>query len=172
MGIGFRFMAFMFRFRDIFNPPEKFLKEAKMKEGDKILDYGCGPGSFVFPAAKIVGENGKVYAADIHPVAIKTIEKRAKKRKMTNIEAIQTNCATRLSSKSIDIILMYDVIHMFKKPDEIFEEMHRVLKQEGILSVANPHIRERDIISKIENNSNFSLADKNNKNYTFKKKIN
>ncbi len=61
---------------------------------------------------------------------------------------------------------------MFKKPDEIFEEMHRVLKQEGILSVANPHIRERDIISKIENNSNFCLADKNNKTYTFKKKLN
>ncbi len=168
--VGFKFMSFMFKFRDLVNRPEKFLIETGMKEGDKILDYGCGPGSFVFPAVKIVGKEGKVYAADIHPLAIKRINKKAAKKMIKNIETIQTNCATGLTSKSIDIILLYDVIHMFKEPKEIFTEMHRVLKPKGNLSVSNPHIKERNIVTLVEENSDFKLTIKGNKTLTFKKK--
>lgn len=169
-GIGFRFMAFMFKFRDMVNPPEKFLIETKMKEGDKILDYGCGPGSFVFPAAEIVGKNGKVYATDLHHLAINMINKKASKKGITNIETIQTNCATGLTSKSIDIVLMYDVIHMFKEPKEIFVEIHRIMKPIGILSVSNPHMRERDIITKIVENGDFKLVKQGEKTFSFQKK--
>ncbi len=169
-GIGFKVMAFMFKFRDMVNSPKKYLKEVEMKEGDKILDYGCGPGSFVFPAAEIVGENGKVYATDLHPLAINMIDKKARKKGITNIETIQTNCVTGLTSKSIDVVLMYDVIHMFKEPKEIFVEIHRVLKPEGILSVTNPHMRERDIITKIVENSEFKLVKQGEKTFSFQKK--
>ncbi len=169
-GTGFRFMAFMFKFRDMVNPLEKYLKETTMKEGDKILDYGCGPGSFVFPAAEIVGENGKVYATDLHPLAINMIDKKANKKEITNIETIQTNCATGLASNSIDIVLMYDVIHMLKEPKEIFAEIDRVMKPEGILSVTNPHMRERDIITKIVENSDFKLVKQGEKTFSFQKK--
>jgi len=169
--VGFRFMSFMFKFRDLVKPPKKFLIETGMKNGDKILDYGCGPGSFVFPAAKIVGKEGKVYAADIHPLAIEIINKKARKKEIKNIETIQTNCATGLPSKSIDIILLYDVIHMFKEPKEIFTEMHRVLKPKGILSVCNPHIKEKNIVTLVEENSDFKLTTKGNKTLSFKKKL-
>jgi len=169
-GTGFRFMSFMFQFRDMISPPKKYLKETKMKEGDQVLDYGCGPGSFVFPAAEIVGESGKVYATDLHPIAINMIDKKASKKRITNIETIQTNCATGLTSKSIDVVLMYDVIHMFKEPKEIFVEIHRVMKSEGILSVTNPHMRERDIITKIVENSDFKLVSQGEKTFSFQKK--
>ena len=169
-GVGFRFMSFMFKFRDLVIPPKKLLIETGMKEGDKILDYGCGPGSFVFSAAKIVGKEGKVYAADMHPLAIEIINEKARKKEIKQIETIQTNCDTGLPSKSIDIILLYDVIHMFKEPKEIFTEMHRVLKPKGILSVCNPHIKERNIVSLIEENSNFKLTVKGDKTLSFKKK--
>ncbi|NHK30991.1 MAG: class I SAM-dependent methyltransferase [Asgard group archaeon] len=167
-GIGFRLMSLMFQFRDLINPPEKHLKETKMKEGDKILDYGCGPGSFVFSAANIVGEKGKVCAVDLHPLAIKMINKKAVKKELTNIETIQTNCITGLTSKSIDIVLMYDVIHMFNDPIEIFREIHRIIKPNGLLSICNPHMKEKNIIKKIEENSNFKLTSKGDKTFSFK----
>jgi len=165
--IGFRFMALMFKVRDAVNPPEEFLKETGMKEGDNILDYGCGPGSFVIPAAKIVGEKGKVYAVDIHPRAVKVVAKKAEKKGLGNIETIKTCCETGLKKNSIDIVIMYDVIHMLKEPENILTEMQRVLKKEGILSVTNPHLREKDIITKIEENSKFKLAEKGKKTYSF-----
>ncbi len=165
--IGFRVMALMFKVRDAFSQPEQFLKETGMKEGDKILDYGCGPGSFVIPAAEIVGEKGKVYAVDIHPRAIKVVAKKAEKKGLGNIETIKTSCETGLKKNSIDIVIMYDVIHMLKESENILTEMQRVLKKDGLLSVANPHLREKDIISKVEENSKFKLTEKGEKTYSF-----
>jgi len=39
--------------------PEKELNKLNIGEGQKILDYGCGIGSFIFPIADLVGEKGK-----------------------------------------------------------------------------------------------------------------
>lgn len=52
------------------------------------MDYGCGIGSFTFPAASLVGEKGKVYALDKQPVAIKGVEEKAKKEGFLNIATI------------------------------------------------------------------------------------
>lgn len=43
--LGFRIMSMMFKCRDLFAPRKKILEEVGLKEGDRILDFGCGPGS-------------------------------------------------------------------------------------------------------------------------------
>jgi len=67
------------------------LKEANIKSGDIILDYGCGPGNFSIPAAQIVGDKGKVFAADMHPLSEQFVLKNARKANITNIETILTS---------------------------------------------------------------------------------
>ena len=69
----FRFMSFGFKFRDLFLPRENILKEVGIKPGFYILDYGCGAGSYTIPAAQLVGNSGKVYALDIHPLAVQRV---------------------------------------------------------------------------------------------------
>ncbi|NHJ04412.1 MAG: class I SAM-dependent methyltransferase [Candidatus Heimdallarchaeota archaeon] len=166
---AFRSMALMFKVRDLFNHPEKYLKEATITEGKKVLDYGCGPGSFVFPASIMVGNSGKIYATDIHPIAIKMIDKKVKRKNITNIMTIQTDCATNLPKNYVDVVLLYDIIHMLDNIDEILTELARILKLEGILSVSNPHMKEENIIHKITNNSQFKLFGNGEKTFTFKK---
>jgi len=60
--LHFRLMALSLLFRDIIHPPEVMLKEAGIKTGLHVLDFGCGPGSYAFPAAQTVGITGRVYA--------------------------------------------------------------------------------------------------------------
>ena len=43
---------------------EKFLKEVGIRKDQTVLDWGCGSGYYTIPAAKIVGDKGKVYALD------------------------------------------------------------------------------------------------------------
>ena len=53
-----------------FRNPQRLLKAAGLKQGQKVLEVGCGPGFFTIHAAKIVGKEGFVYAVDVHPLAI------------------------------------------------------------------------------------------------------
>jgi ubiquinone/menaquinone biosynthesis C-methylase UbiE len=80
--LGFRFMSFYFRFRDYFAPPIKILERIGIQAGINVLDFGAGSGSYSIPAAQLVGPTGKVYAADIHPLAIKEIRKKAEKKEI------------------------------------------------------------------------------------------
>ena len=52
--IHFRLMALGFMFQDLVNPPENILKEVIIKPGDRVLDFGCGPGSYSLAAARLV----------------------------------------------------------------------------------------------------------------------
>ena len=66
---SFRVMSLEFRLRDFFRPPERILREAGIRNGMTVLDFGCGPGGFSLAAAKLVGPDGRVYAVDNHPLA-------------------------------------------------------------------------------------------------------
>jgi ubiquinone/menaquinone biosynthesis C-methylase UbiE len=78
-----------------------------------------------------IGHKGKVYAADIHKLAIREIQKKASMRKHNNIQTILTECNTQLLAASIDDVLLFYVLHEFKNPDMIIKELNRVLKTSG-----------------------------------------
>lgn len=76
-------MALTFKVRDFFKPRRDIVKEVGIKEGFRMLDYGCGPGSYVTAVAELVGNSGKIYALDVNPVAIKMVKKIAAKKAAT-----------------------------------------------------------------------------------------
>ena len=61
-GWSFRLMALTYKLRDARISRQAFLDETRIKQGDTVLDYGCGPGSYVVEVARMVGEGGQVYA--------------------------------------------------------------------------------------------------------------
>lgn len=46
-------------------------KFAVIAKGDRVLDLGCAPGSWLLHAAELVGDNGAVVGVDPQPVTIK-----------------------------------------------------------------------------------------------------
>ena len=88
-GIGFRLMTLVFRVRDFFRPRIDFLKEAGIHSGFCILDFGCGPGSYIQPLAQLVGASGVIYALDIHPLSIKEVQNKATRNEIKNIKTIE-----------------------------------------------------------------------------------
>jgi len=158
--IAFRLMAFFLALHRRFVDVRKPLERAGIKEGQTILDFGCGPGFYAIAAAKMVGAQGKVYALDIHPLAVRSVEKKAKKAGLTNITTILSDKDTRLPDLSIDIALAYDMIHMVEDKQALARELHRVLKPNGLLSVIVGHIKVEDVLPILERDSLFSLRDR------------
>ena len=162
-------MSFMFKLRDLFIPPKDLLKEVEIKPGFFVLDYGCGPGSYITPAVELVGKSGKIYGLDIHPSAIQSVQNIIAKKKLTNAKTILSDCKTGLPDNSIDVVLLYDTFHDLNNPNQILEELHRVLKQEGILSFSDHHLKENEIISQVTKGGLFKLSQKEKRTYSFKK---
>ena len=168
--LDFKFMALGFKFRDLFLPRKNILEEAGIRPGFYVLDYGCGPGSYITAAAESVGKSGKIHALDIHPLAIQMARSIAAKKQLTNVETICSDCKTGLPDNSIDVILLYDTFHDFGDPNGVLEELHRVLKPSGILSCHDHHMKEYEIVSKMTDKELFRLSRKGERTYSFLKK--
>ena len=106
-----------------------------VQEGQTFLDYGCGTGDFTIPAAKKVTEKGKVYALDYFSRQLEVVEARSEKVGLANIETILSSSETGLPDESVDVVWMCDVLHEIKERRAVLEELHRVLKSEGILAI-------------------------------------
>jgi len=162
-------MGFSHTFRNIFFPRMDILKEVGIKPGFHVLDYGCGPGSYVIAAAELVGKSGRIYALDISPLAIQMVRNAASKEGLTNVRTICSNCRTGLPNNSVNVVLLYDTFHSLGDPNGVLEELHRVLKASGILSFSDHHMRENEIVSKVTNRGLFGLLKKGKKTYSFVK---
>ncbi len=168
-GLHFRLMKLGLKIRDYFIPRHKVLQEVAIKPGSVVLDFGCGPGGYVADAAGMVGASGKVYALDMHPLAIESVLRLAEKKRLTNVETILSSSETGLSDGSVDVVLLYDILHGLGDVDSILLELHRVLKPNGVLSCSDHHMKESDIVSRLTRGGLFNPAGKGSKTCSFAK---
>lgn len=118
---------------------EKFLRGMGVKEGDRILEVGCGPGFFTETLSLIVGEKGKVYAQDIEEAMLRKIKKKLPSFRYPNVIPLLCNSSSlELPDSSCDVILCANVIEEIYKEGELegtVKEIGRVLKPGGILFI-------------------------------------
>jgi len=162
-------MAAEFKIRDALKPRKNIIEEVGIEQGFKVLDFGCGPGGYVPPVSELVSETGKLYALDVLPVAIDMVKKVIRKNNLKNVETILSDCNTGLIDNSIDVILLYDTFHDLAEQKAVLQELHRVLKPNGILSFSDHHMKEVDVISAITNQNLFRLSKKGKYTYSFEK---
>lgn len=135
--LSFRIMALIHDnpLRRALDDPFKQLRAAGIKQGQRVLEVGCGPGFFTVPAAELVGSDGCVFAIDIHPMAIKTVERKLSRTSLNNVKLTLASANdTGLPAESIDVAFLFGVAHALPM-DEVIPEMYRVLKPGGIMAV-------------------------------------
>lgn len=155
--IVFRGMAFALWLMEPFKRSRERLTGAGLEKGQVVLEYGCGIGSYTIPAAQIVGDEGTVYALDIHPLAIATVKKRSAKENLTNIKTILSDRETGLPDESMDIVLLYDTFHLVRDQQALLKELHRVLKPDGFLSADYMHTDKEAFLETICGENRFSF---------------
>lgn len=158
--LDFRGMAVFFKIRDLFSPREKIIQDINLKPGYHVLDYGCGPGGYIPAVAGMIGPSGMIYAADIHPLAKEYVENIAAKEDLGNVRFIQTDHDTELASRSIDAVLLFDILHDLGDSPRILTELNRVLKPDGMLYARDHHLKETELIEKIERSGLFKYSGK------------
>lgn len=151
-----------------------FFKNVGLKKEFKVVDFGCGEGHYSIPAAKFVGEKGKVFAVDKDKGVIEKMKQIARQYNLKNIEFVNVETVLPLKKEMADFVMCYDMLHYLKKEGrkKVYEEVYRVLKEEGIFSVYPKHYKKDYPLWEL---SNMSLKDIikeiEEENFKFKEKI-
>lgn len=119
----------------------KFLRRIGIKSGQTILDFGARVGYYSIPAARIVGREGIVYALDKDSYSLNELKRKMTEQGLENIIIIKANdnLKIRLENNSIDVVLLYDVLHLINDREKLYKEVHKVLQDNGLFSVYPKH---------------------------------
>ncbi len=100
-----------------------------IKSGSSVADIGAGSGWFSIRAATRVGAGGVVYAEDISSDAVKYIENRIQKEKLSNVKAVLgTPDDPKLPPDSVDAVLFLKVYHEIAQPMELMAHLKPSLR--------------------------------------------
>lgn len=122
--------------------PFKLLETAGVAAGMKVVDCGCGTlGHYVFPAAQMVGAEGRVYAVDILRSVLNDIESRIKIEGLTNIETVWGDLerpgGVRLPDASMDVVLIINNLSLSRQRPALGRECVRLAKPGGRVVVVD-----------------------------------
>jgi ubiquinone/menaquinone biosynthesis C-methylase UbiE len=142
----------------------ELLERIGIRRGQTVLDFGCGYGTYTIPLARIVGDQGIVYALDKDKEALDTLMQKARSACLINIERMETSdeLEIKLADEIVDVVLLFDVFHSFyfPQPDDrkkLLDEIRRIMKPSGFLSISVwPNLIEPESEDEIKN-ANFRL---------------
>lgn len=115
----------------------------KEKNDPKILDFGYGFGEQLFALCNAYPK-GKIYGVDGNPVCHKEVGQKIERKNLDNVTLINRRMddLQEFENDSMDLVLLYDILHGGdgKLKYMLFEEAHRILKQDGCLSILPVHL--------------------------------
>lgn len=167
--LAFRLMTLQFGLRDRLHKPIGILQKAGVRSGMTVLDFGCGPGGFTVAAARLVGREGRVYAVDVNPLAIRSVERTADRVGLYNIRTILGSSTADVPEEGVDVVLLYDVLHDLPHPHAVLTDLHRILKRDGLLSVGDHHLQKARVFSTVTGGGLFILAESDRRRLLFEK---
>lgn len=118
--------------REVFDQRQKIVESLDILPGMAIADVGSGTGLFTPLLAKATGPGGKVYALDIVPEFLETVEQRMKEQGIENVQTILCDDKlTELPENSIDLAFICDTYHHFEYPLNAMNSIWDALRAGG-----------------------------------------
>jgi ubiquinone/menaquinone biosynthesis C-methylase UbiE len=138
--------------------PEQALGLIGLHPGMVVADVGAGSGYMTTRIARLVEPAGKVYAEDIQPAMLRIVQDKARAEHLANIELVLgTDTDAGLPEDAVDLVLLVDVYHEFRHPQEMLRSLRRALKTGGQLVLVE--YRKEDPTVPIASTHRMSVAE-------------
>lgn len=110
--------------------------ELGLREGDRVLDAGCGTGRALPPLRAAVGPSGLVLGADLTPAMLQAAVRAGRDRDgrlvLTDVAALP------LRARSLDAVFAAGLIAHLPQPGGNLRELARVVRPGGVLALFHP----------------------------------
>ena len=159
------------RFWSLFKKPYVSLKSAGLQPGQQVLEVGCGPGFYTLPAAEIVGNEGRVFATDVNPWAIRRVKEKVNRQGISNVRPMLVNAAeSGLPGESVDLAFLFGLPRVAGGLDNLISELARVIKPGGIVSFQKRRRSDADLVETMRRAA-FSLLGRDGRILKFQRKV-
>ncbi|MFH1286505.1 MAG: methyltransferase domain-containing protein [Candidatus Magasanikbacteria bacterium] len=116
--------------------------KAHLQPGMHVADLGCGrTGHVVFPASRVVGDMGIIYAVDVLKDVLKNVMQRARDNGLVNIHTVWANAEqsgkVAIPSGSLDLVFISNVLFQAGNTHDMLEEASRLLKDKARLVIVD-----------------------------------
>ncbi len=126
------------RIRRWLQNPQKILGPY-IEEGMTVLDVGCGPGFFSIDMAQMVGESGRVIAADLQEGMLQKVRDKIKGTELEKRITLHKCEENKIGvSEHVDFVLLFYMVHEVPNKEEFFNEIGTILKPGGQVLMVEP----------------------------------
>ena len=105
--------------RDAWQQPERIMDLLRIADGATVADIGAGGGWFTVRLARRVGPNGLVYAEDIQPQMLESINRRVRREGLANVRTIRGTPTDPRLPTPVDAVLIVDVYPAVAAEDRV-----------------------------------------------------
>jgi ubiquinone/menaquinone biosynthesis C-methylase UbiE len=133
--------------------PQKILSPY-IKKGMTVLDVGCGPGFFSIEIAKMVGESGKVIAADLQEGMLEKLKNKIHNTKLEEIISLHKCEKDKIGVlEKLDFVLIFYMLHEVPNHKNFLQEIKSILKPNGKVFIIEPkfHVSQKGFIAEMNN---------------------
>jgi ubiquinone/menaquinone biosynthesis C-methylase UbiE len=134
------------RIRRWVQDPRTILKPY-IQEGMTVLDIGCGPGYFTLEIARLVGQSGRIIAADMQEGMLQKIRAKIQGTELAERITLHISSPDKIGvSENVDFVLAFYMVHEVPRQKEFFEDIHSILKPNAQVLVVEPpvHVSKRE----------------------------
>lgn len=123
------------RFAGVGNP----LAIGGIAPGSVVLDHACGAGMDLLLAARRVGPAGRAIGVDMTPAMVERAQEAARETGLTGIVEVHQGIfeALPVPDASVDVVISNGVLNLAPDKTAVLREIHRVLKPDGRLFLAD-----------------------------------
>jgi ubiquinone/menaquinone biosynthesis C-methylase UbiE len=126
-----------------------------VKEGQTVLDLGCGPGFFSLAMAEMVGENGRVISVDIQEEMLQIVRHKSEQAGLKSRIVFHRAQPEKIGiSDLVDFALAFYMIHEVPDKKSFLSEVASHLKPDGRFLIVEPKLH----VSKSEFDSTLRIA--------------
>jgi ubiquinone/menaquinone biosynthesis C-methylase UbiE len=117
---------------------ERFLRDAGISLGMRVLDIGCGMGDVTMIAAQLVGSAGRVTSIDLDRASIEIAKRRAAAFGFENTFFDCADIAAYVPPTPFDAIVGRLVLQFVPDPTAIINRLYGMLRPGGLLALQEP----------------------------------